>query len=79
MLISCADGLLLAGLSRTFRGLKQLPSYYRQTELAVSLGRETDPMSWYYRFDDYALLCLLKYGTQYFTPEQICSPALLDA
>ena len=34
-------------------------------------------MSWYYRFDDYALLCLLKYGTMNFTPEQICSPALL--
>ena len=71
------DGLLLAGLSRTFRGLKQLPSYYRQTELAVALGRETDPMYWCYRFDDYALLCLLKYGTINFTPEQICSPALL--
>ena len=33
------DGLLLAGLSRSFHGLDRLPSYYKQTELAVTFGR----------------------------------------
>ncbi len=72
------DGLLLAGLSRSFHGLDKLPSYYRQTELAVAIGREVNPMYWYYRFDDYVLLHLLKFGTQNFTPEQICSKVLLN-
>ena len=71
------DGLLLAGLSRPFRGLDQLPSYYKQTELAVALGREIHPMYWYYRFDDYVLTYLLKFGTRDFLPEQICSRPLL--
>ena len=72
------DGLLLAGISRPFHGLDRLASYYRQTELAVTFGREVNPMYWYYRFDDYVLLCLLKLGTMNFTPEQVCSNALLD-
>jgi sugar diacid utilization regulator len=72
------DNLMLAGISRPFTGLDQLPAYYKQTELAVSLGREDDPMCWYYRFDDYALSCWLKFGTNGFTPEQICCGALLE-
>lgn len=72
------DGLMLAGISRTFTGLEHISSYYKQTELAVSLGRDTDPMCWYYCFDDYALLCWLNYGILNFTTEQICSRVLLD-
>lgn len=72
------DGLMLAGISRTFRGFTQIASYYRQTELAVSLGRDTDPMCWHYSFDDYALLCWLNNGVLNFTPEQICSRVVLD-
>jgi hypothetical protein len=71
------DNLLLAGISRPFTGLEQAAAYYRQTELAVSLGRDSDPMCWYYCFDDYALSCWLTYGTYGFTPEQICSGVLL--
>ncbi|SHI09942.1 PucR C-terminal helix-turn-helix domain-containing protein [Sporobacter termitidis DSM 10068] len=72
------DGLMLAGISRAFTGLNHLPAYYRQTELAVTLGRECDPMCWYYCFDDYALPCWLSYGTAAFSPEQICSRVLLQ-
>lgn len=72
------DGLMLAGISRSFHGLDQIPSYYRQTELAVSIGRDKDPMCWYYCFDDYALFCWLNYGIMNFAPEQICSPVLLS-
>lgn len=72
------DGLMLAGISRTFTGLDYLLSYYKQTDLAVSLGRDTAPMCWYYSFDDYALLCWLNFGILNFTPEQLCSKVLLD-
>jgi sugar diacid utilization regulator len=72
------DNLMLAGVSRTFRGFNRVPSYYRQTELATVLGRERDPMCWYYCFDDYALDCWMKYGVMNFTPEQICSRILLE-
>jgi hypothetical protein len=72
------DNLMLAGISRSFTGLEQLTEYYRQTELAITLGREDDPTCWYYRFDDYALSCWLKFGTLGFTPQQICSRVLLE-
>jgi hypothetical protein len=72
------DNLMLAGISRSFTGLDQIPAYFRQTELAVSLGRDDDPMCWYYRFDDYALACWMKYGTFGFTQEQICCRILLE-
>ncbi len=72
------DGLMLAGISRSFTGFDQIPSYFRQTDLAVSLGRDADPMCWYYCFDDYALSCWLKFGVLSFTPEQICSRSLLS-
>ena len=72
------DSLMLAGISRQFRGLNQLISCYRQAELSIALGREKKPMSWYYRFDDVALDCWIRYGVMSFTPEQICSRILLD-
>lgn len=72
------DGLMLAGISRSFHGLDHLPAFYKQTELAISLGRDKDPMCWYYCFDDYALQCWINYGTMNFTQEQLCSKVLLD-
>lgn len=72
------DSLMLAGISRVFSGIDQLAAFYRQTELAVTLGRDTDPMCWYYCFDNYALHCWIRYGVLNFSPEQICSKILLD-
>lgn len=72
------DGLMLAGLCRPFSGLDKISSYYKQTGLSILLGRDIAPMNWYYCFDDYALLCLLSYGTHGFTPEQICSKVVLE-
>ena len=71
------DGLMIAGCSRIFQGLRSLQLYARQAELAIELGQKKDATRWYFRFDDYGLEYLLQYGLGAFKPEQVCHPALL--
>jgi len=71
------EGLMLAGVSRSFSDLTQLSAYYKQTEIAVSMGRLTTPTTWCYYFDDYALRFWQKHGIGDFSPEQICCNVLI--
>ncbi len=71
------DGLMVAGCSRTFQGLRSLQLYYRQALYAIEFGLKKDATRWYFRFDDYGLSYLLQYGLGAFKPEQVCHPALL--
>lgn len=71
------DGLMIAGCSRVFQGLRKLQLYYRQAQLAIEFGQKKDVTRWYFRFDDYGLEYLLQYGLGSFKPEQVCHPALL--
>ncbi len=71
------DGLMIAGCSRTFSGLRELNLYFKQSVYAIEFGRKKDATRWYFRFDDYGLEYLLNYGTGIFKPEQVCHPALL--
>lgn len=71
------DGLMVAGCSRTFPGLRSLQLYYRQALAAIEFGLKRDATRWYFRFDDYGLAYLLQYGLGAFKPEQVCHPALL--
>lgn len=71
------DGLMIAGCSRTFHGLRDLQLYHRQARLAIEFGQKKDTTRWYFRFDDYGLEYLLQYGLGAFKPEQVCHPALL--
>ena len=72
------DGLMIAGCSRTFSGLRELNVYFKQSVYAIEFGRKKDSTRWYFRFDDYGLEYLLNYGTGIFKPEQVCHPALLQ-
>ena len=71
------DGLMVAGCSRVFQGLRSLQLYARQAQLAIEFGQKKDATRWYFRFDDYGLEYLLQYGLGAFKPEQVCHPALL--
>lgn len=71
------DGLMMAGVSRTFTDIEHIFNYYRQTEIAVSMGMLYKPNGWCYYFDDYALHYWQKNGLSNFSPEQICSRVLL--
>ena len=72
------DSLLQAGISRLFSDMLTLHAAYKQSDIAITLGRVRDSSSWYFCFDDYALIYLMKYGTQAFTPEQVCHPAIMQ-
>ena len=71
------DGLMVAGCSRTFTGLREIGLYFRQALYALEFGQKKDSTRWYFRFNDYGLEYLLSYGTGIFKPEQVCHPALL--
>ncbi len=71
------DGLMIAGCSRPFTGLQELPQYFRQAQLSIEFGQKKDSTRWYFRFDDYGLDYLIQYGLGSFKPEQVCHPALL--
>ena len=71
------DGLMVAGCSRTFTGLREVGPYFRQAIYALEFGKKKDSTRWYFRFNDYGLEYLLSYGTGIFKPEQVCHPALL--
>ena len=71
------DGLMIAGISRPFEGLTDLPNHFREAEYAIHFGQIRDSTKWYFRFEEYGLDYLLTYGLGIFRPEQVCHPALL--
>lgn len=71
------DNLLIAGVSRAFRGVKHLRPAYEQTETAIDYGSLKDPMFWYYRFDNYVLDYMLQRCKSGYEAEEICSNKLL--
>ena len=71
------EGLMIAGISRTFTGFEDLDIYYKQTEFALEAGKKIDKYYWYFFFDNYALEYLLQNGTGIFQPEHICCQGVL--
>ena len=54
------EGLMKAGISREFSSLKLARDFYLQTLTALSVGNKQDPMFWMFRYDNYALMDLMK-------------------
>lgn len=71
------ESLLRAGVSRVFTDFSNLQVAARQTDGALEIGSQKDPMFWYYRFDDYAFDWLLLKGIGHYLPEHVASPAVL--
>lgn len=53
------EGMMKAGISRTFDNLSHAKDYYQQSVTALSMGEKRDPTFWFYRYERYALLDLL--------------------
>ena len=71
------ESLLVAGISRTVRTLKDICPAYEQTEAAIEYGVKASPTLWSFHFEDYALDYLVRQSRGRFEPEQICSSKLL--
>lgn len=71
------DSLLVAGLSRIFTVMTDLPAAYQQTEIALDFGTRQQPTFWTYKFDDYAFAYLLKNSPGALEIHQVCSAKLL--
>ena len=54
------EGLMKAGISREFSSLNLVRDFYLQTMTALSVGSHQDPMFWIFRYDNYALMDLMK-------------------
>ena len=71
------DNLLIAGLSRRFYNPAHLPFAYQQTLVALSIGAEKSPTSWYYEFDDFVLSYITRNSSGSLGGEHVCSSKLL--
>ncbi|MCD8197375.1 MAG: helix-turn-helix domain-containing protein [Lachnospiraceae bacterium] len=71
------EGLLKMGVSSELRNFLQFPQGYTQAKAALEIGRQSESMTWCYRFDDYCLDFLLRQGTAVLAPELLCSEKLI--
>ena len=74
----CRDYACKAGESKTFDTVAGLFAHCEEARMALKLGNAIDPSLWHYRFADYSLAHLLRYGTGNLEKHQLCHPALLD-
>ena len=74
----CRDYACKAGESRPFSTVTSLHAHREEARMALELGGTIDPSLWHYRFADYSLAHLLRYGTGTLEKHQLCHPALLD-
>lgn len=56
------EGIFKAGISRISKDFFQIREYYEQGTIALEVGQKTDPMFWYYKFEDYVVPYLLVKG-----------------
>lgn len=77
--LSCLirDSMLIAGISRRFYDIQDIPQAYTQTKIAFEFGKKRDPDFWLYKFDDYAFDYLLTTSKGSFSPDQVCSQVIL--
>ena len=71
------DIMAKAGVSRLFSGMRNLPAAGTQARIALQQGKEQDPMSWFYRFDDYALDWFVAHGLSGYPAEHVVHPAVV--
>ena len=71
------ENLLVAGLSRRFQGIMNIPAGCVQTQIAIDYGRKKTPTAWYFDFEDHVMDYMLKNASGSLTPEQVCSEELL--
>lgn len=71
------DNLLVAGISKAFTNMNQLPSAACEAAAALEIGMIKAPTMWYHRFEDHVLSYIHKNSVGKLSRESICIPALL--
>lgn len=71
------ESRLVAGSSRSFADIENIPSAYVQASFALEWGSADAPEGLHHCFDRYALDFLQRNGSIHFTAEQICHPGIL--
>jgi hypothetical protein len=66
-----------AGTSNTFNGLYKIHDYYRQAQLALSIGMKENPMHWIHAFSDVTFGYILNKITEDFSAAELVSPVFL--
>lgn len=66
-----------AGVSNCFNNFYYLLNYYRQADIALTLGSKKDPHFWLYQFQDYVLDYVRNQLELSFTPEQLAHPGIV--
>ena len=74
--ITMREGLFKTGVSSELRDFFLLPQGYLQAVAALRLGRESQSMIWYSRFDDYLLEYILSESSRQISPELLVSSRL---
>lgn len=71
------ESLCKAGISNTFSSFTSLPTYYKQAEIALSIGEILNETIWCHHFKDYALHYMTLKSLGEFKPLEICHNGLL--
>ena len=66
-----------AGTSNTFNGLYKIHDYYRQAQLALTIGMKENPMHWIHAFSDVTFGYILNKMTEDFSAKELVSPVFL--
>lgn len=74
--ITMREGLFTTGVSSELQDFFFLPQGYLQAVAALRLGRESQSMIWYSRFDDYLLEYMLSESSRQISPELLVSSRL---
>jgi len=71
------DNYLKAGLSNIYYGFDEWLQYYRQAELALSVGLRLQPHIWIHRFREVAMGYLLEACVAELPAHMVCAPELI--
>ena len=67
------ESLLKMGCSNVFREFFQASGYYHQAAAALEIGSKRNEMMWSFRFENYVLEYILRYGCNRIPPHMLCS------
>ena len=71
------ESLLKMGCSNAFRDFFQASEYYHQAAAALEIGSKRNEMMWSFRFENYVLEYILRYGCNRIPPHILCSRDVL--
>lgn len=72
------EGLFRAGISMVSNDFFRIREYYIQTTLAFNIGSKTNPMYWYYHFDNYIMQAMFYEMSKDISVDMFCERGLFE-